>query len=690
MPSNDKFSVDVTNTLAWTLSISATIAQGLMSLGGILAIWPSSIVWGLWAFTLTMAYEGEVNTENCKGAFDKLSDPLYVKTIVMQQYLRKKFASFDHHRARFSNRPLNEDEKKEVLLRHEFVFFKNGDEIDLAYCDQSGAYREIKLSKQAALFLKDYGQSLTDDEWILDKDVQKLNRLLSRFPEADKPIALINQSQNTYPSYVKQYLIQLRKVYQLKSTIHDLCPDEEAQKTVDAMEKHLREFEALMLEGLLDSNDLPDKAGLEDSYWSYCHPVESPDGFYLEKKNQLLIWLKEDRALWQAHLAWHQYYLYLAGVFSALSGLIMAIANSYLYYQMFTQIPFLMTIPLAFLPWIILPLVIISGVAQFLLLFNTLADMLALNPFEKFFERVNQAHWNTMTRSLIWGFIALFALACSVTFCTAGTWVTVFGQAMPIFIWISFIPSLFFNFIFPLCISLAELLFSIQNISNTLDNLQNNPWVISLLQMQWTLPLNLMIWADFFSRLGMGLLGISLAEFEQESFLQRINPFRLILGVLYQPSRILLFLAHLFCEGEMSDRIANVPIFLSVSLAVVLNLFQDLDYFFGHSHVDVTDTEALLSNRFYNPSHDHHDNLPEHILKCLLYPLILASYAWAYWAQPEKTEDLKKQARHMALSAVPDFRKTENHAFFLFTAAKTSEPLPLKSACCASFSCGPG
>ena len=170
-----KPSPNLTNTISWVLSISASSAQGLMSLGGTLAIWPTSIIWGLCAFGLTVAYEGEVNAQNSKGAIEKLTDPHYAKTQLMKQYLREKFATFDQDRARFTtSNTLTTDEKKKVCLLHEVVILKQDTGYKIGFCGKDGKYCEKDIQNHDA-FLDDFQDDVFFED---DNHIIQLNDIL--------------------------------------------------------------------------------------------------------------------------------------------------------------------------------------------------------------------------------------------------------------------------------------------------------------------------------------------------------------------------------------------------------------------------------------------------------------------------------------------------------------------------------
>jgi hypothetical protein len=231
--------------------------------------------------------------------------------------------------------------------------------------------------------------------------------------------------------------------------------------------------------------------------------------------------------------------------------------------------------------------------------------------------------------------------------------------------------------------------------------LENNPIVIFLSRFfgalyngRITLPNNWGEWSAILYSLGVAALGLTPDEFEKETLWQKINPFRIIIRLFYEPLRILLFSIHLFCEGEMFDRIEGVPIFLSVLSAMVLNLAQDLDYFFGHSHIDSTNTSAILNNHLADASnHDHHNNLPELILRFPFKPIFWLAYLWSSWGVPEEDTTSKdahwdkiegfKPRNKEALNQVANYRKTEDHQLFLFKAAQDKYPTSLNNdPCC--------
>jgi hypothetical protein len=76
------------------LTLGASLILGLLSFGGMFALWPI-LPFALAAFGLSVAYEGEIYLQNIKGAFNKLFKENYLKNYLANDYLATHLDDFD-------------------------------------------------------------------------------------------------------------------------------------------------------------------------------------------------------------------------------------------------------------------------------------------------------------------------------------------------------------------------------------------------------------------------------------------------------------------------------------------------------------------------------------------------------------------------------------------------------------------
>src|SRR3990167_3092504 len=78
------------------LTLGASLILGLLSFGGMYALWPA-LVPALTGFFLSVIYEGEIYTQNLERAFEKIFNPNYFKKQLAKAFLKNHFQ--DNHEA---------------------------------------------------------------------------------------------------------------------------------------------------------------------------------------------------------------------------------------------------------------------------------------------------------------------------------------------------------------------------------------------------------------------------------------------------------------------------------------------------------------------------------------------------------------------------------------------------------------
>jgi hypothetical protein len=302
----------------------------------------------------------------------------------------------------------------------------------------------------------------------------------------------------------------------------------------------------------------------------------------IEKETLMLItqhsqknWTQKIKQLQQRH----QWLI----AFSTLASLLSMVCTSYLMIEALEVIPFL-TISAASIPYIVLPIAVISGVAYGLLTYNSCSDFLLDHSINIWWNNFNSLFHQGRERSYLIssGFILLLNL--SLTICTAGTWWTLISEhTKGKTTWLSKL-----KYLSPVVLGLSALSFNLKNTIDTIKELEpsnENEHPLPIQQPQ-----------------------------SNEHFWQSINPFRWLLTVTYKPLEKILFLGHLISIGVTGDRMPGVPPILSTLLGTISEGFEDVHYFF-----------PLGSKE----QHDHeHSNLPTLALKICFTPLFLLAAVW--------------------------------------------------------------
>jgi hypothetical protein len=273
--------------------------------------------------------------------------------------------------------------------------------------------------------------------------------------------------------------------------------------------------------------------------------------------------------------------------FSALASVLSMVCTNYLIMEALQVIPFI-SISAVTLPYVVIPVAIISGIAYGFLTYNSCSDFLLdnsittwWNNFSNLFRQGFTLDAKRFSYLIFSGLILLLNL--SLTICTAGTWWTLISEHSK-----GNLNSL--KFLSPLILGLSALSFNLKNTIDTVKELEptvENPAAIEQPQAN-------------------------------ESFWQSANPFRWLLAITYKPLEKLLFLGHLISIGVTGDRMPGVSPALSTILGTVSEGFEDVHYFF-----------PLNSEEYHDHDHDHeHSNLPTLALKICFSPLFLLAAIW--------------------------------------------------------------
>ncbi len=333
------------------------------------------------------------------------------------------------------------------------------------------------------------------------------------------------------------------------------------------------------------------------------------------------------RREWQERLQRRRNYYTAAKIFSLLTSVFMGLGTTYLLGEAFAAIPFLAAIPLATLPFIILPMAILAGIAYGFLIYNAITDMVNNNTFRKWYDKIrNDLRREISFKTVFFAALALSILALNIalTVCTAGTWWTVAKNTKPIFEWMIKIPGFVMGVLNPLITGISALIFNLENTSETLE------FIVDATKTKRHFWRNLVNnTQEWFSTLR-----------SKENWGQILNPFRILLKITVTPLRIILFLGHLVSIGVTADRMPGIPEIASALLGIISEGFEDMHYFFGHSHEGHThSTRDLIKERLEEShGHDHSSDLPTKLVKFLFAPLYLLATLWDWGASRWATE----------------------------------------------------
>lgn len=409
-----------------------------------------------------------------------------------------------------------------------------------------------------------------------------LNQLFNAHPEILKHDA----NAPSYPQFFKDYINLLKKAHHSK----------------------------------MDKKKLAD---LEDWFAEIVFSPEASITKNTDYQKNLMAWLNnQERALqpdaWQEKRhGQKKLERYAAVPLSLLAGLFSTLGTTYLLFETISIVPALALIPLNFWLVLVLPIALIAGAAYGVLTYNCTTDFLLNNPFKRWGNNIKHM-WNNHRKleaiAVGLAFSSLSFMAAGLTVCTAGTWCTIVSENRSIYAIITSLPKWVMGIVNPIVISFSSIIFNLQNTSAS----------FGMLKKLFSAPLSGIYHA------GLSLKNEISNTWKQESWLQFINPFRLAYTVLFFPSRLVLFLGHLFSIGVTSDRVPGISKPLSASVGAFCEGGEDSHYFFGHG-CNGTDhsVEELLEEQLEGDGHNHDLDLPTLALKGALWPINFLARQWA-------------------------------------------------------------
>ncbi len=417
------------------------------------------------------------------------------------------------------------------------------------------------------------------------------------------------------PQFFKDYAAQCRLLIQFENK----TLNKEGAKRKKQEEKKLNDMEKWFARQLISENERHGLAGDD-----YRKELQS----WLMSPPAQLVGLRQSVAI-SRFQAWETKFKFFK-LFSSLSALFMGLGTTYLLGEAIGAIPWMLSA--ATLPFLIVPMSVIAGLAYGLLTYNAITDMLTNNKIRTMYlklkENLSRDNWTWHDVTMAATGIALGGLAILLTACTAGTWWTIAKNTKPLFTWMGKLPNVVMGIINPAITGISALVFNMQNSAESLEIIAEStePALTGHDQPSFLQRLN-----DAFVRLN-----------EKESPLQIINPFRLFLKLTIAPLRVLLFLGHLISIGLTADRMPGVPEIVSALLGIVSEGFEDFHYFVGHGHGGCEHHHEISLKLFIKKrlsldhSHNHDADLPTRILLLIFSPIyrLAALWDWGFSREP--------------------------------------------------------
>ncbi len=400
---------------------------------------------------------------------------------------------------------------------------------------------------------------------------------------------------DTDPEFLRDYAELLQQEQALKEGVLNAYN----RKKLKKIQKSLKQAEIFFSDILLPTTDQQNI-----SKFAYISSLQK--------------WMDEHEAeKYQSRFENRKLYYRISFLFSALSGLLMGFGTIYLLTSGLLSIAFFAAMPLPLLGGIIALGAFFSGLAYVFLTYNSLTDMINNDTLNKWYRLLKEdLTQNFGIRSIFMAVtaIGLTALSLVLTVCTAGTWWTIVKETPQVFNWMKRIPAIITGAIMPFFLGLSALVFNIENGAETLDSLND------VLKNAKSSPWN------FFKEIIHTIKHV----WQNETFLQVLNPFRFLLKITYTPLRILLFLGHLLSIAVTSDRVPGMPEVLSAILGFLQEGFTDVNYFFQTGEPASAKTANERFQQRLGGAADHDNDIPSLIIKWLFSPLFASAALWQF------------------------------------------------------------
>ena len=589
----EQVSITYKRYLILALSAGASLTLGLLSFGGMFALWPALIP-AASGFALSVVYEFEIYSQNLTRAFEKLFSTNYFEKQLPKYYLQ-------HY---FQKEGISIKQLKEKINILEDASTLTPENINLRINGLQASLTKLTKEKEEHLktikTLKFGANSLEKNELITTQQLA-LRRLGQKTNTLTRRIDTLMMAKTLNSKKITQEIETLKTILEkAKEKTNKRLPFfKEYEKALRTKDSALLAY----LEALFDEQINNTEGAYKKSAYRYnkhteaLHAFLRAKGIHQEYKNSA---------------GWRTIYIPMLKAFALLTTLAMSLGTSYLLVEFFSLVPWLAAMP-AVLPIIIVPLSVLGGVAYGLLTFNAVTNLMANNTVVNWARKIRNNFSNTLAATAT----LLFGLALTLTICTAGTWWTIAQQVRPLFGWMRRIPTFFMAVINPVIMWFSSLAFNIENTSGTLHELfpehdSNDP--IDNSPSRW-------------EEIKTAFSNTVKYLWEKENIGQWLNPFRPMLYSVLS-LRYILFAGHLFSIGVTADRIPKLSQYVSSCLGGLSEGFEDWDYFFGeHEHPKTL--HALLHDRLSeSQGHNHDKDLPTKLVALCARPFYHAAAHW--------------------------------------------------------------
>ncbi len=256
----------------------------------------------------------------------------------------------------------------------------------------------------------------------------------------------------------------------------------------------------------------------------------------------------------------------------------------------------------AAMPYLVIPLAIAAGLGYIFLTFNSLSDMVwndSVRQWVKELKHECKEGKKAYAITLVLASLILVAITLSLTLFTAGTWWTLAKNKQGVIPFMLKIPKAITAYIVPIFTGLSQLIFSLENIKETMDNFKG-AIKSAFSELSWlkfnnfikSIPIALVIAPVRFIFRGVA------KAWKTENIVQFFNPFRPILKIIEAPIRLVGFIGHVVSIGATADEVPGVPSILCMIIAALSESFEDMHYFFDLGH--------------HSHNHNHESNHNEH------------------------------------------------------------------------------
>ncbi len=334
--------------------------------------------------------------------------------------------------------------------------------------------------------------------------------------------------------------------------------------------------------------------------------------------------------------------------FSALAAVLMIFGTTYLLLEAISVVTFI-TIAPAILPYIVLPIAVISGIAYGFLTYNSSSDFLLDTSLSewwgKFKTQLSSNPFYVIGASLI------LLLNLALTLCTAGTWWTVINQQRSVWPWLQKISTRAMQWLTTAVIGVSTLGFNLRNTIETIKEMSPHEH------------------SDTTCSSAHDEHPVEAVSIDPSPI---FNPILLLLKITYTPVRVLMFVGHLISIGVTGDRMPGMSAIFSALLGIISEAFEDAHYFFDIRHFfkNLRHTFGLNNDGHHEHTHEHHhghehSDFPNQILQMILSPVVAlaALWNWGFDRSPETSWTRSWNAINQDLYGIkpntPEHDKTE-------------------------------